>query len=414
VVPWDVFGRRGHPLRATVTDLGPTLLSRLLNLTDAQSGALQMAFRLADEGGLLLLDLADLRAVLQHLGERSAELRATLGHVASTSLGAIQRALLTLEEAGGSSFLGEPAFDVAELLRASPGRPGTIHLLSAEQLHQEPLLYGTTLLWLLSELYEGLPEVGDLPLPKLVLVFDEAHLLFDGAPDALVDRVERVVRLVRSKGVALWFVTQNPLDLPESVLAQLGNRVQHGLRAFTPKDQKAVRAAAETFRARPGLDTASAILELGVGEALLSFLDGDGVPSPVSRGWIRPPASRMEPLGATEHRRLVQQSPFAGVYDEPVDRESAFERLSRRTQSRSTAKVRAPLEDELLREDRPDRPAPKERPRTARGSKTSRRPARDPAEEFVDTLMSSAARTMGSAAGRTLVRGILGGLFGGR
>ena len=409
VVPWDVFGRRGHPMRATVTDLGPLLLSRLLGLSEAQSGVLQVAFRVADDAGLLLLDLKDLRALLSHVGERAAELRETVGHVASASLGAVQRALLSLEEQGGDSFLGEPALQVERLLEVGADGRGPIHLLSAEALHQQPLLYATTLLWLLAELYEGLPEVGDAEKPRFVLVFDEAHLLFDDAPPALVERVERVVRLVRSKGVGVWFVTQNPLDIPERVLGQLGNRVQHGLRAFTPKDQKAVRAAAETFRASPGLDTAKAILELAVGEALISLLGEDGVPAPVQRVLVRPPASRMEPLSDAERRRVVAASPFAGVYDEVMERESAFELLSRRAgKARGQTPRQQSVEDELA-ESESASPTPRRR-----SSPVGAKPQKGLSEELVDTLVKSAARTLGNRAGQQIVRGLLGSLFGGR
>ncbi|MDB5367829.1 MAG: yjgR, partial [Rhodospirillales bacterium] len=332
---WDVFGERGHPVRATISDMGPFLLARLLDLNETQAGVLQIVFRLADDEGLLLLDLKDLRAMLSHVADRAKELTTEYGNVSAASIGAIQRAVLSLEEEGGAFFFGEPALDLADLLRVDARGRGAVNVLAAERLMQKPKLYATFLLWLLSELFERLPEVGDLDKPKLVFFFDEAHLLFDDAPKALTDKVEQVVRLIRSKGVGVYLVTQNPLDVPDSVLGQLSNRVQHALRAFTPRDQKAVRAAAETFRADKSLDVAAAITELAVGEALVSLLDERGVPGVVDRTLIVPSASRLGAITDDERAKSMQQSPCAGRYDETVDRDSAYERLTGRAAARS-------------------------------------------------------------------------------
>ncbi|HEX6736115.1 MAG TPA: helicase HerA-like domain-containing protein, partial [Azonexus sp.] len=320
---WDVFGQGGVPVRATVSDMGPLLLARLLNLNDTQTGVLQLVFKIADDQGLLLLDLKDLRAMAQHVGDNAAQYKTEYGNVAATSIGAIQRGLLTLEEQGGDLFFGEPMLDIADLMQVDGNGRGVINVLSAEKLIHAPALYSTFLLWLLAELFEQLPEAGDLEKPKLVFFFDEAHLLFTDAPQALVDKVEQVVRLIRSKGVGVFFVTQNPLDVPEKILGQLGNRVQHALRAFTPRDQKAVQAAAETMRANPQFDAATAITELGVGEALVSFLDEKGRPNVVDRSIIFPPASRLGPLTADERQAVLQASPLLAVYGQTVDRESA-------------------------------------------------------------------------------------------
>jgi DNA helicase HerA-like ATPase len=327
-VPWDLLGAQGHPMRATVSEIGPLLFSRLLELNDVQSGVLNICFKLADDEGLLLLDLKDLRAVLTFVSEHAKELQARYGSVASASVGAIQRGLLTLESQGGEAFFGEPALDLADLMQVDAQGRGAINLFAADKLMDKPRLYAIFLLWLLAELFEQMPEAGDIDRPKLVFFFDEAHLLFNDAPQALVDEIERVVRLIRSKGVGIYFVTQNPLDVPETVLAQLGNRVQHALRAFTPRDQKAVRAAAETFRANPRLNTADAIMELGVGEALISVLDADGVPTIVERALICPPVSRIGPITPAERDELRAISPIGVKYDEVIDRESAFERLT--------------------------------------------------------------------------------------
>jgi DNA helicase HerA-like ATPase len=324
---WDLFGEAGHPIRATVSEMGPLLLARLMSLNETQEGVLNIAFKLADEEGLLILDLKDLRALLAHVAERADELTVEYGNVSKATIGTIQRQLLVLEQQGAEAFFGEPALKITDLMRTDAKGRGYVNILAADKLMANPRLYATFLLWLLSELFEELPEVGDLDKPKLVFFFDEAHLLFDEAPDALVDKVQQVVRLIRSKGVGVYFVTQNPLDVPDRVSAQLGNRLQHALRAFTPREQKAVRAAAETFRQNPAFDTATAITELAVGEALVSTLEGKGVPSMVERTFIRPPSGKVGPISPAERATLINTSPVAGVYDEAVDRESAYERL---------------------------------------------------------------------------------------
>jgi DNA helicase HerA-like ATPase len=387
----DAYGEAGHPLRTTVSELGPLLLGRILGLNETQTGVLSVAFRAADEGGLLLLDLADLRAVLEHVAERAGELRTRYGNVSPATVGAIQRALLTLEEQGGDRFLGEPAFELQDLLRTDMSGRGVVTVLDAVRLFRAPKLYAALLLWLLSELFEQLPEVGDPEKPRLVFFFDEAHLLFEDATDELRDRIEQVVRLVRSKGVGVWFVTQNPLDLPDTVLGQLGNRVQHALRAFTPRDQRAVRAAAETFRANPGLDVEAAVTQLGVGEALVSFLDEKGAPRPVQRALVVPPRSRLAPLDEGERAAVQASSPLRGRYDRTVDRESAYEILRRRAGERAAAAEAAA-------------PAPRGAGGAGRG-------------ELGDTIAGmakSAARAAGTQIGREIMRGILGSIFGGR
>ena len=332
VVFWDLFGEQGHRIRATISEMGPLLLSRLLALNDTQEGVLNIAFRVADEQGLLLLDLKDLRALLQLIAENAKELASSYGNVSKQSVGTIQRQLLVLENQKGDQFLGEPALDIRDLMKTDRDGRGIINILAADRLMDNPRLYATFLLWLMSELFEELPEVGDLEKPKLVFFFDEAHLLFDDAPTALVEAVERVVRLIRSKGVGVYFITQNPIDVPESVLAQLGNRVQHALRAFTPRDQKAVRSAAQTFRQNPAFDTEKAITELAVGEALVSTLEGKGTPSTVERTLIAPPMGQVGPIDAEERRRLVQASPLRGKYDTPLDPDSAYEMLAKRAE----------------------------------------------------------------------------------
>jgi DNA helicase HerA-like ATPase len=324
---WDVFGQGGVPVRATISDMGPLLLARLLNLNDTQTGVLQLVFKIADDKGLLLIDLKDLRASIQYVGENAKDFTTEYGNVSTASIGAIQRGLLTLEEQGGDLFFGEPMLNINDLMKVDENGRGVINILAAEKLVQAPALYSTFLLWLLSELFEQLPEAGDLDKPKLVFFFDEAHLLFTDAPQALTDKVEQVVRLIRSKGVGVYFVTQNPLDVPEKILGQLGNRVQHALRAFTPRDQKAVQAAAQTMRANPKFDAATVITELGVGEALVSFLDEKGVPSIVERSTIFPPASRLGPLTADERQAVIQASPFLATYGQTIDRVSAYEML---------------------------------------------------------------------------------------
>lgn len=397
VVFWDVYGELGHPLRTTISEMGPLLLARLLNLNETQAGVLNIAFRLADEEGLLLLDLKDLRAIVQYVGEHAKELTATYGNVSAASVGAIQRALLTLEDAGGDRLFGEPAITLDDLIQTDPQGRGVINILAAEKLYHSPRLYATLLLWLLAELFEQLPEVGDAERPKLVFFFDEAHLLFDDAPKALIDTIERVVRLIRSKGVGVYFITQSPLDVPLPILGQLGNRIQHALRAFTPRDQKAVQVAAETFRPKPGLNTAQAITQLGVGEALVSCLDEKGSPLPVERVLIAPPRSRIGPITPEERQRIIQRSPIYGVFEKSVDRESAYEILQKRAEGLA-AQAKAVLEgkedsggllDGLL------------------GQSSRRR-----GDSLAQTLLKSTARAIGSRLGREIVRGVLGAILG--
>src|SRR5271166_6171579 len=330
VVFWDLFGEQGHLIRATISEVGPLLLSRLMDLNEVQEGVLNICFRVADEQGLLVLDLKDLRAMLGYISDHAAELTAHYGNVSKTTIGTIQRGLLVLENQGGNQFFGEPALELKDFIRNDRDGRGYVNILAADKLMSNPRLYATFLLWLLSELFEQLPEVGDLPKPKLCFFFDEAHLLFTDAPKALLDKIEQVVRLIRSKGVGVYFVTQNPLDVPDKVLGQLGNRVQHALRVFTPRDHKAVKAAAETFQPNPALDTTKAIMKLGNGEALLSFLDGDGIPTPVERARIRPPAARIGPITAEERKAIMDQSPVKGKYDTAIDSESAYEILQKR------------------------------------------------------------------------------------
>jgi len=412
VALWDVYGELGSPVRTTVSEMGPLLLARLLGLNETQAGVLGIVFRVADDEGLLLLDLKDLRAMLEDVAARAKDLTTSYGRVTAASVGAIQRGLLTLEEQGGDRLFGEPALDVHDLMRVDGGR-GVVNLLASEKLFRAPKLYATFLLWLLSELFEQLPEAGDLEKPKLVLFFDEAHLLFEDAPDALREKIEQVVRLIRSKAVGVYFVTQNPTDLPDDVLGQLGNRVQHALRAFTPRDQKAVRAAAETFRPNPGLDVKQAIVELGVGEALVSFLDAKGMPTPVERALVCPPVSRIGALGADERARVVQASPLRVKYAQAVDRESAYEMLRARAERAApdaTAERPAPA---ARRETRAEPRA--ERPAAGRGAGSQRQTAGE-------AMLKSAARSLGTEVGRQLggrvgakiLRGLLGSLFGGR
>ncbi|MBS0319785.1 MAG: DUF853 family protein [Proteobacteria bacterium] len=405
VVFWDVFGEQGHPLRATVSDLGPVLLARMLQLNDVQAGVLAVAFKVADDNGLLLLDLKDLRAMVAWVGEHASELTTRYGNVSAASIGAIQRSLLQLEQQGGEKFLGEPMLDIDDLLQTDGGR-GAVNILAADKLMQSPLLYAMMLLWLLGELYERLPEVGDRDKPKLVFFFDEAHLLFNDAPKALLDRIEQVVRLIRSKGVGVFFVTQNPLDVPDTVLGQLGNRIQHALRAFTPRDQKAVKAAASTMRANPQLDTEKAILELGVGEGLISFLDEKGSPAPVERAYVLPPASRIGPLTADERRAVIDRSVVKDTYSKVVDRESAYEKLAARAADSAAA------------------PAPGTGSASAAGGgwmgglkdvllgSTGPRGGRH--EGVLDAMAKTAGRTASSAITREIVRGVLGSLLGKR
>jgi DNA helicase HerA-like ATPase len=340
VIFWDLFGEQGHPVRATISEMGPLLLSRLMDLNDVQEGVLNIAFRVADEQGLLLLDMKDLRAMLGYLAEHAAELTTQYGNVSKPTIGTIQRQLLVLENQGGEKFFTEPALQLKDFLRTDRDGRGVVNILTADKLMQNPRLYATFLLWLLSELFEQLPEVGDPPKPKLVFFFDEAHLLFTDAPKALLDKIEQIVRLIRSKGVGVYFVTQNPLDVPDKVLAQLGNRVQHALRAFTPRDQKAVKAAADTLRPNPKIDSAKAITELGKGEALVSFLEGNGTPALVDRCMIRPPSARVGPITDVERKALIAKSPIKGKYDQAIDSESAYEVLQKRV--RETGSTAAP------------------------------------------------------------------------
>ncbi|MBL8707246.1 MAG: DUF853 family protein [Rhodospirillales bacterium] len=434
VVFWDAVGDLGHPLRTTVSEIGPMLLARLLGLNEVQSGVLNVVFSLADDDGLLLLDLKDLRALLAHVADNAKELNTRYGAVSAASVGAIQRALLELDRQGGETFLGEPAFDPLDLLTPGPNGRGPIHVLAAEKLMASPRVYACLLLWLLSELFERLPEVGDSDRPRLVLFFDEAHLLFDDAPKALVDSVERVARLIRSKGVGVYFVTQSPLDLPESVLGQLGNRVQHALRAFTPKDQQAVRAAAETFRPNPRIDTARAITELAVGEALVSTLGPDGSPAPVERVLIAPPRCRLGAITPDERRQTMQAGPFTGKYDEPVDRESAFEMLSQRVEHpaepppvadspwgrRSDEPAATSAADVWGRPARsapaPVPPSPQRAPRYESPRAPEPRAPRAPSpgrqrEGLAEAMMKSAGRAIASEVGRRVIRGVLGSIL---
>jgi DNA helicase HerA-like ATPase len=406
---WDVFGEAGHPVRATISDMGPLLLGRLLNLNETQNGVLTIVFKLADDHGLLLLDLKDLRAMLQFVAEEGRRLTAEYGHVSAASVGAIQRSLLALEEQGGDRFFGEPMLDVQDLLQTAPDGSGVVNILAADRLLQAPKVYATFLLWVLAELFEQLPEVGDPAKPRLVFFFDEAHLLFTDAPAPLVERIEQVVRLIRSKGVGVYFVTQHPSDVPDRVLGQLGNRVQHALRAFTPRDQKAVRAAAETLRANPALDAATVITELAVGEALVSCLDGHGTPAMVERAWILPPASRIGPISDAERRAVVDGSLVAGHYERAVDRESAYERLA--------ARATAEAPEAASRAGR-DAAAPAG-PRPATGSLAdllfgTTGPRGGKREGILESAARSAARSVGSGVGRQFLRGILGSLTGGR
>ncbi len=401
---WDVLGDQGHPVRATISEMGPILLSRLLDLNDTQEGVLNIAFRLADEQGLLLLDLKDLQAMLTHVADSADELTVRYGNVSKATIGAIQRALLTLENQGAAKFFGEPALSLSAFRQSAPNGHGAINVLAADKLIESPQLYATFLLWLLSELFEELPEIGDPDKPVLVFFFDEAHLLFKDAPKALLDRVANLVRLIRSKGVGVYFVTQNPSDIPDEVLGQLGNRVQHALRAYTPRDAKAVKTAAETFRPNPALDTERVISELGVGEALVSTLDAKGVPSVVERTLIRPPSSRLGPVTLEERRRTIAESPVGTRYDTPVDRESAYERLAAKAMKSPEPTHRSGI---------PTSPwgLPTERRSTAQ--KASRAPRRSTRQSVGEAFAKSVARSVGSSVGRQLIRGILGSLMKG-
>jgi DNA helicase HerA-like ATPase len=418
VMFWDVFGESGHPVRATISDMGPLLLGRLLNLNDTQSGVLQVVFSVADDQGLLLLDLKDLRAMVQHVGENAAQYKTKYGNVSAASIGAIQRGLLTLEEQGGDRFFGEPMLDIEDLMQTQDGF-GVINVLAADKLMNSPRLYGCFLLWLLAELFEQLPEAGDLPKPKLAFFFDEAHLLFSDAPPALLEKVEQVVRLIRSKGVGVYFVTQNPLDIPDAVLGQLGNRVQHALRAFTPRDQKAVKAAADTLRANPAFDAASIITELGVGEALVSFLDEHGRPAVVERAMVLPPASRIGPLTDAERRAAIADSPIAGHYEKLLDRESAYEKLQGAAASTASG---VPAGTQSAGAGGTATPAAESGGGLFGGLGGAlggilgggARSGSRGRQTVVEAAVSSTVRAIGSSLGREIVRGVLGSIMGGR
>jgi len=399
---WDVFGKQGHPLRATVSEMGPILLARLLQLNETQEGVLSIAFQYADDNGLLLLDLKDLQSLMQYVGTNAQELTLKYGNVSTASVGAIQRGLLQLDQQGGDMFFGEPAVKLDDFMQTMSGK-GVLNLLAADELINAPKLYSTFLLWLLSELFESLPEAGDLEKPKLVFFFDEAHLLFSDAPQALIDKVEQVVRLIRSKGVGVYFVTQNPADIPEKVLAQLGNRVQHALRAYTPQEQKGVRAAASSFRENPKLDTEKVITELGVGEVLISTLDEKGVPTMVERAFVVPPAGQIGPVTAEQRQQLIANSLVAGAYETALDRESAYEMLTRITQEKMTAEAEVKAAEVAAKE-------------AERQAKAERAAARGPdtlAESITKSVARSASSSIGRQIGNTIVRGVLGSIFGG-
>jgi DNA helicase HerA-like ATPase len=404
VVLWDIFSEKGHPVRATVSDLGPLLLARLLNLNEVQSGVLNIIFQSADDQGLLLLDFKDLRAITQYIGDNAKGFQNQYGNISSASVGAIQRGLLTLEQQGAEHFFGEPMLDIKDWMRTDSNGKGIINILSAEKLYQMPKLYAASLLWMLSELYEQLPEAGDLEKPKLVFFFDEAHLLFSDAPDVLLDKVEQVIRLIRSKGVGVYFVSQNPSDVPDKVLGQLGNRVQHALRAFTPKDQKAVKAAAETMRANPAFDTEKAIQELGTGEALISFLDEKGSPSVVERAMVIAPCSRMGPVTDDERNGLINNSPMYGKYEDDVDRESAFEMLQKGVQVATEAQSAPPAKGGNVEVDDGLLGGLKDILFGSTGPRGGKR------DGVVQTMAKSAARQVTNQ----IVRGVLGSLLGGR
>ncbi|QIL02702.1 DUF853 family protein [Sphingomonas sinipercae] len=421
---WDLFGQQGHPVRTTVSEMGPLLLSRLMSLNEVQEGVLTIVFQVADKDGLLLLDLDDLQSMLVEVGQRADELTLQYGNVSKQSVGAIQRSLLQLRAQGAEHFFGEPALDLTDLLSLDDQGHGTVNVLAADRLMQSPRLYSTFLLWLLSELFETLPEVGDLPKPKLVFFFDEAHLLFEDAPPALQDKIEQVVRLIRSKGVGVYFITQNPIDIPDKVAGQLGNRVQHKLNAFTPRDQKAVQAAAETFRPNPGIDVASAITELKIGEALVSLLQPDGSPSPVQRVLIKPPASRVGPLSAQERAILVGSDAIGTKYDQVSDRESAEELLAARAseaaQAAAAAKQEADAQKAAAAQAKMDAAQAKADAAARReAERVEARAAREAAKPtMADKMMQSAGRAVASSVGRQianqLLRGLLGGLRRGR
>jgi DNA helicase HerA-like ATPase len=419
---WDLRGEQGHPVRATVSDMGPLLLGRLLNLNETQAGVLTLVFKVADDNGLLLLDLKDVRAMLQFAGDNAARLKTEYGNISTASVGAIQRGLLQLEHEGADAFFGEPMLDIDDLLQTAPDGRGVVNILAAERLMTSPKLYATFLLWLLAELFENLPEVGDPDKPRMAFFFEEAHVLFSDAQPALLQKIEQVVRLIRSKGVGVYFITQNPDDVPETVLAQLGNRVQHALRAFTPREQRAVRTAAETLRPNPAIDTRAAISELAVGEALVSFLDERGSPTIVERAWVLPPASRIGPITPDERRVVINGSVIRGHYEQSVDRESAYEKLKNRTEARQADAAAAenaasaPPPAEIPNR----RPAPAPAPRPSSGGSItdillgSTGPRGGRREGILESAARSAARSVGSGVAREIMRGVLGSLLGRR
>jgi hypothetical protein len=400
VLFWDLYGQAGHPVRTTISEIGPTLLSRILELNDTQTGILEVAFKLADDQGLLLLDLDDLRALLSFVAENRKDISAQYGLVSAQSIAAIQRSLLSLEREGGTAFLGEPALEIMDLMRTDMSGRGVISILMANRLMLKPRLYSTFLLWLLSELFENLPEVGDLERPKMVFFFDESHLLFDDAPAALRQKVEQVVRMIRSKGVGIYFCSQSPDDIPNEILGQLGNRIQHALRAYTPRDQKAVKTAAETFVANPGLNVAEVISQLAVGEALVSTLQAGGVPMPVERTLICPPRCRMGALTAEEHTAVLARSPVAHKYDTPVNRESAYEILAQRASQSAAAPAATEQKEDATSE--------------SKGVVSDFLWGNKRRQGMVETMAKQAARTVGSQLGRKILRGLLGGLLGGK
>ncbi len=407
---WDVFGEQGHPVRATISDMGPLLLGRMLNLNETQLGVLNLVFKIADDNGMLLLDLKDLRGMLQYVGDNAKEFTTEYGNISAASVGAIQRGLLQIEQQGGTQFFGEPMLDIQDFMQTVDGQ-GVVNILAADKLMNSPRLYATFLLWMLSELFEQLPEIGDPEKPKLVFFFDEAHLLFNEAPKVLIERIELVVRLVRSKGVGVYFVTQNPLDIPDSVLAQLGNRVQHALRAFTPRDQKAVKATATTMRQKPGLDIEAAITELAVGEALVSLLDAKGRPSVTERVYVLLPGSQLGPITPQQRQSLMAGSLVAGVYENTVDRESAYEKLKSRAAATAT---QAPTGS-----NKGTPPAPANEGGGMMGGLNdvlfgTTGPRGGQRDGLAQTMAKSAVRTMGTTLGREILRGVLGSIFGGR
>ena len=428
VVFWDLFAEQGHPIRTTITEIGPLLLARMLNLNDTQEGVLSAVFRIADDQGMLLIDFKDLKAMIGYVSEHAAEFKAEYGNLSPASLGAIQRNLLALADQGGDQFFGEPSLNILDFIQTDSNGHGYINILAADKLMNTPKLYATFLLWMLSELFEQLPEVGDMDKPKLVFFFDEAHLLFDNASAALQEKIEQVVRLIRSKGVGIYFVTQNPLDLPESILGQLGNRVQHALRAFTPKDQKAVKTAADTFRANPEYKVEQAITELAVGEALISCLDEQGTPQVVQRAWVMPPYSSFSPISLEQRQTLISQSIVAGIYEKSLDRESAFELLQNKVIERQQQAVQIEQEkqqakeQELLAKQQAKeaetlaKQQAREQERIAKEQqKEAEREAKQREkliQDTVGTFAKSAARSLGGSTGQKIVRGLLGSLFG--